>query len=290
MIGRVLEAMGGFYMVQTESGKLTCRLRGKQKKQSDGVVCGDFVDITQTDEQEGIIESRLPRKNVFQRPTVANIDQMLILAAHKDPEPDYLMLDRLMAICLFYDIKPVLCFNKEDLIKRESKHDRLNYYKDTRVRIFSISADNTASLKELRSIFKNQVTVFAGQSGVGKSTLTNALCDRSCQAVSSVSDKIRRGRHTTRHVTFFPMEGGFVADTPGFNALSFPKDMTPLILSRLYPEYIELTKACRYSNCLHVNEPDCAVKDSVKNETLSKKRYEHYLVLINELKKSMEDR
>lgn len=281
MKGRVLKAHGGFYEVKTKAGMITCRLRGKNKITKYVVVPGDLVEVTILSEQEGIIDTLLKRRNSISRPPVANIDQMLIVAAHKDPLPDFLLLDRLIAIGLFNDIEPIICFNKEDLA--DDCFNAKKYYQSSGLRFFSISAQAPASLSVLKDVLKDKITVLIGNSGVGKSTLVNALVPESNQSTSAVSEKLHRGRHTTRVASFLPFYDGYLVDTPGFNALNLPKTMTPLELSKLYPEYLARVDNCKYNNCLHANEPGCAVKDAITDGVLSQERYNNYLILLEEV-------
>lgn len=280
MKGRVLKAHGGFYEVMTSEGIVTCRLRGKNKLGKYIVVPGDLVIVTEVDNKKGTVDELLERKNSISRPPVANIDQLLIVAAHRNPLPDFLLLDRLVAIGLYNDIQPILCFNKNDLAEEGSLVNL--YYRETGFPLFSVSAEIPESLSELEDILKNKITVLVGNSGVGKSTIVNQLIPESNQATSAVSEKLHRGRHTTRAASFLSYKEGYLVDTPGFNALNLPKTMTPLELSKLYPEYLSRVDGCKYKNCLHANEPGCAVKAAISNGILSQERYDNYLNLLKE--------
>ncbi len=280
MKGRVLKVHGGFYEVMTAKGIMTCRLRGKNKLGKYIVVPGDLVLVTAIDDANGTVDELLERKNSISRPPVANIDQMLIVAAHKNPLPDFLLLDRLSAIGLYNEIQPILCFNKEDLVEDDSLPNL--YYRETGFPLFSISAETAESLSAIKDILKGKITVLIGNSGVGKSTIVNQLIPESNQSTSEVSEKLHRGRHTTRAASFLPYQNGYLVDTPGFNALSLPKTMTPLELSKLYPEYLARVDGCKYKNCLHANEPGCAVKTAIDSGILSQDRYDNYLVLLEE--------
>lgn len=281
MKGQVIRAHGGFYEVLTEEGMVTCRLRGRNKQGRETIVPGDYVDIEHTD-SEGTVERILPRKNHIHRPTLANIDQLLIVSALAQPGPDYLLNDRLLATALYFDITPLLCFNKCDLGHSEAP---AAYYRETGLTLFETSIYDPESLVPLTRALDGKITALAGNSGVGKSSLSNALLKDSAQSTSAVSERAGRGRHTTRTAIFLPLEtgSGFLVDTPGFNVFAMSEDLDPQRLSTLYPEYLARVDSCRFANCLHDNEPDCEVKRAVAAGVLSEDRYANYRLLLHEL-------
>lgn len=281
MTGQVIRAHGGFYEVLANDNMVTCRLRGRHKQGEKMIVPGDYVEIA-VQENGGTIERILARKNEIHRPHVANIDQLLIVSALTEPVPDYLLLDRLLATAFYYDIQPLLCFNKKDL---SDSSEAEAYYKDLEVPVFFTSIYDLGSLISLQNALDSKITALAGNSGVGKSSLSNALLKKSEQTTAEVSEKIGRGRHTTRTAVFLPLETeqGFLVDTPGFNVFTMSKDMDPQRLSTLYPEYLAKLESCRFANCLHDNEPGCAVKQAVAAYALSEERYKNYLILLHEL-------
>ncbi|MFP5527745.1 ribosome small subunit-dependent GTPase A [Peptococcus simiae] len=280
MKGRVLTAHGGFYEVLTEGGLYTCRLRGKNKRGEQIAVAGDWVAIAPGQQAEGTIESIYPRKNVLHRPSLSNIDQLIILSALKDPEVDFLLIDRLLVIAHYHQIRPLLVFNKVDLTADLTAVQA--YYRDS-YPVFRVSARDRLGVEGLLDELSGKTTAIAGQSGVGKSTLINALTGSDDQATASVSDKLKRGRHTTRTTRFIPFESGFIVDTPGFNMLHLPKDLEGRDLSHYYPDFMDQADGCQYRDCLHINEPVCGVKTAVHSGILSDKRYQNYCTLLSEL-------
>ena len=285
MIGRVLKKHGGFYNVAIDNHIYECKLSGKQKyKQRDYIVAGDFVEFNleeNENEAQGYITAIKPRENYIPRPGIANIDQILIVAAIKEPSYDFLLLDKLMDIAFYYKLKPTLCFSKMDLGSEADRAVIEAYYKNTHIPILYLSQDN--ALDVLEGYLTNQTTVLTGNSGVGKSSLINKLLGKEVQSVQDISMKLNRGKNTTRTAEFFSYGNGFIVDTPGFSALDFTTDMTKYELKDLYPEYKESADHCRFNNCVHINEPECEVKSMVEQGTFSEERYQNYKKLYQEL-------
>lgn len=280
MKGRVLTAQGGFYDVYAQDDVYTCRLRGKNKQGMRVAVAGDCVDIETAANGTGTIEAIHPRKNLLHRPTIANIDQLLILSALKDPPTDFMLIDRLLVLSAHHQIDPLLVFNKLDL-SADTRRIK-DYYRDF-FPIFIISAETGAGIADLSEKLHQKITALAGHSGVGKSSLINRLTGISEQSTAAVSDKLRRGRHTTRASRFIPYREGFLVDTPGFNVLHLPEDLSAVQLAGLYPDLSPYADECRYRDCLHRNEPDCAVKAAVEADKISADRYHNYCLLLSEL-------
>ena len=285
MIGKVLKKHGGFYNVANDGKIYECKLSGKQKyKQKDYIVAGDFVEFDFDEgekEAQGYITAIRPRENYIPRPGIANIDQILIVAAIKEPSYDFLLLDKLLNIAFYYKLKPTLCFSKMDLGTEEDRAVIEAYYKNTGIPILYLSYENTLTV--LGNYLKDKTTVLTGNSGVGKSSMINRLLGKEVQTVQDISMKLNRGKNTTRTAEFFSYSNGFIVDTPGFSALDFTPEMTKYELKDLYPEYDEVANQCRFNNCVHINEPDCEVKLMLEQEAFSQERYENYKKLYQEL-------
>lgn len=269
--GVVVKSVGGRLSVNTENGLVVCSLRGSV---NESVYVGDRVVISAGD---ATVERLLPRKSLLYRPVVANADYVLVVFSAKDPTPSYLLLDRILVAAEEKGITPVICINKCDLGAVDlSRYDNAGY-----ARVF-VSAETGDGFDELKTVLKDKITVLAGPSGVGKSSITARLTGESLR-VSAVSSAANRGRHTTRHSEFFDLPfGGVLVDSPGFGAM----DLSYIDrgdLRHFYPEF-EAIEPCRFSDCMHENEPDCKVRDAVKCGIISEDRYETYLRIMEELK------
>lgn len=285
MIGRVLKKHGGFYNVAVANEIYECKLSGKQKyKQKNYISAGDFVEFTNDDcdnEKQGYIISIKERMNFIPRPGIANIDQILIVAAIKEPTYDFLLLDKLISIANYYKIKPTLCFSKMDIGSDEDRRIIEAYYRNTDIGIMYCSKNDTT--EQLEAYLENKTTVLTGNSGVGKSSLINRLLGKDIQAVQDISMKLNRGKNTTRTAEFFLYKRGYIVDTPGFSALDFSKDINKMDLKELYLEYKEKSEGCYFNNCVHINEPDCEIKRLIEKEVFSSERHGNYLKLYQEL-------
>lgn len=285
MIGKVLKKHGGFYNVSCNNELYECKLSGKQKHhQKNFIVAGDFVEF-ELDEtygnMYGYITSVRNRNNYIPRPGIANSDQLLIVAAIKEPSYDFLLLDKMLCLANYYHLPPTICFSKMDLSNDEDRQTVEAYYKNTKVNILYISENE--SLESIENYCKNKTTVLTGNSGVGKSSLINKLLGYNVQSVQDISMKLNRGKNTTRTAEFFSYNGGFIVDTPGFSALDLPMDITKTMLKELYPEYQQYANSCYFNNCMHVEEPKCEIKSLIENNTFAKERYDNYLKLFKDL-------
>lgn len=289
--GVLLKAFGGFYFVESietvePSNKVySCSLRGRLKqelkKQPLGLLAGDNVLFEPLSDTEGVVEELLPRRNHLIRPKIANVDQCLIVLAVQHPEPDLLLLDRLLVSLYAAGIEPVLCLNKIDLDGSEELFDKINAaYAATGMTVLGISALNDRGIELLHRKMAGRHSTVAGPSGVGKSTLLNLLQSERVLQTGEISRKLQRGRHTTRTVELLPLaNGGWIADTPGFSRLDLGMDITPDNLSDFYPDFAPLTEKCRFDACHHEQEPDCGVKAAVAAGEFSAERYQRYLIL-----------
>ena len=286
----VIKMYNGFYYLQVAGQEelLSCRLRGRIKRNKGAVVTGDYVEYQMLEDGTGVIESCLPRRTLLKRPAVANIDQVLITFAARQPDLNQLLLNRFLVLAEWSGIPEiVICINKCDLL--EEKADFLQDYVQAGYKLLMVSAQEGLGIQELKNLLTGRVTVFAGPSGVGKSSLLNAVDSNLELATGKISDKIKRGKHTTRAACLLPLpEGGTVVDTPGFSAAEL-ENIDKAQLAHYFPEFRPYIEKCYYNTCTHSHEPDCAVKEAVAAGAICQARYEAYLNIlqtINERKKA----
>ena len=266
---------------------LSCRVRGRLKEKGIDIFVGDMVEVERTGAGEGVIENVLARKNRLRRPLVSNIDQVIALVAVKDPPLDLLLLDRIVLTAEEADIDIVICFSKTDLMQEEDSERfalLAEVYRRCGYMVFFTSTMTGAGFDDLEGALEGKVTVLAGPSGAGKSTLVNTLKPGLGLLSSPVSEKNRRGRQTTRDVSLINLYGdAFIVDTPGFQRLDL-KGFTVENLAQFFPEMNALHGLCRFTGCLHMAEPDCAVKDALEKGRIALWRYEHYQFFLKEIK------
>lgn len=287
---QVIKMYNGFYYLQVAGQEelLSCRLRGRIKRNKGAVVTGDYVEYQMLEDGTGVIESCLPRRTLLKRPAVANIDQVLITFAARQPDLNQLLLNRFLVLAEWSGIPEiVICINKCDLL--EEKADFLQDYVQAGYKLLMVSAQEGQGIQELKNLLTGRVTVFAGPSGVGKSSLLNAVDSNLELATGKISDKIKRGKHTTRAACLLPLpEGGTVVDTPGFSAAEL-ENIDKAQLAHYFPEFRPYIEKCYYNTCTHSHEPDCAIKEAVAAGAICQARYEAYLNIlqtINERKKA----
>ncbi len=289
--GKVIKAAGGFFTVRDESGgEHVCRARGMLKRGKSGLMVGDWVlfepfEATSfTAGDEGIIEELMPRANRLYRPPVANVDQLIAVMSLKEPECDWQLVSRMLVLAEKENLAAVLCLNKTDLIEKKELDDltsRLEFYPYP---ILYTSAVNKTGLDQLENRLSGQCSVFAGPSGVGKSSLLNVIQPGLSLQTGIVSEKIKRGRHTTRQAELLLLNnGGSVVDTPGFTRLDF-SDLEADYLADYFPEFDPLRGRCGFRNCRHISEPECAVRQEI-SKSINSMRYDHYKYFIQELGK-----
>lgn len=278
--GRVIKNYNGYYYVRCGGGLTECRRRGRMKAK---VVVGDIVEITELGNGKGVVEAVLPRRNALRRPAVANIDQMVIIMAARSPDPNRFLVDKMLMTCEYDHIHPKLCFNKCDLDRQQAERYAA-FYRKCGYEVYLASAHSGEGLAALRAILPRQMTAFAGPSGVGKSSLLARLLGRSDLSVGAVSEKIGRGRHTTRHSEIMEFSPDtFVVDTPGFSALDF-EHLAETEVIGLFPDLAAYAGQCRFSSCRHLTEPDCSVKAALADGLIQPERYETYCKIITSLK------
>lgn len=284
--GQVIKTQNSFYYVQAGSAEslVACKLRGRFKKERCQVVTGDRVEFETLPDGTGIIEKRLERQTLLRRPAVANIDQVVLTFAAAQPDLHPLLLNRFLVLAEWSGIPNIrICVNKIDLLPAAEAAKFLSLYEDIGYTVVRVSARENLGLDALRELLPGHVTVFAGPSGVGKSTLLNAVDTRLQLATGRISDKIKRGRHTTRLAQLMPLEGnGWVVDTPGFSSTELEQIERPE-LAGYFPEFRPFMNACRYNTCTHSHEPQCAVKAALEEGKIQQERYEAYLNILQEI-------
>ncbi|MDO5378044.1 MAG: ribosome small subunit-dependent GTPase A [Clostridia bacterium] len=289
MTGSIMRGIGSFYTVLGEDGEqYTLRAQKKLRRQRLSPMVGDWVVFTPGQgEEDGWLEEILPRKSVMERPSVANVD-MLMLVIASVPQPDMLLCDKLIVRARRGNMTPALCVNKLDLgdeLAREMRDE----YAGTELRVFSVSARTGEGVEALREAMRGKATCMAGQSAVGKSSLLNALFGLELET-GGLSRKTERGRHTTRRSEMMAVDGMMVLDTPGFSLLELEGGMEPQDFAQLYPEYSELAGQCRFQPCLHDREPGCAVHAAVERGELSARRWARYRELLGEVRENWKGR
>lgn len=276
--GRIIRSISGFYDVQTDKGEIRCRARGILRKEGNSPLTGDLVQIT-VEGGRGMVEKILPRKNHFIRPAVANIDALVVFAANVNPVTEPYLIDRVAAIAGDQEVAVYLCVNKCDLDPAE---ELARIYEHAGFPVIRTSAQTGDGVDALRELIRGRLVAFTGNSGVGKSSILNRLAPGLNLATGEVSEKLGRGRHTTRHVELYDLgEGTYVADTPGFS--SFDTDQMEVILTEnlqyAFPDFGPYLGKCRFDDCSHRREPDCAVRTAFEAGEIEKSRYDSYLKL-----------
>ena len=284
--GKIIKGIGGFYYVDTELGIYECRARGIFRKDKITPLVGDRVKISIVDEEnkKGVVEEIDKRDTELVRPPIANVDKALIVFAITNPKPNLSLLDRFIVLAEKENLEIVIVITKADLDEDNMLDELKSIYELSGYKVIPVSNKSKLNIDKIKEELKDSVVVFAGPSGVGKSSLLNEIDSNFKLQTGEVSDKIKRGKHTTRHAELLKLEcGGMVADTPGFSSLTLD-DIEDVELKSYFIEFDEFDD-CRFgSRCVHENEPSCAVKEAVENGNISKKRYDSYIQLLNEIR------
>lgn len=280
--GVVIKGIGGNYDVACEGQLLRCRASAKIKHQKNLLAAGEYVELRITDDG-GYITERLPRRNGLIRPAIANIDQLVILCSQAPPVTDPYLIDKVTVVALYQGIQPVILLNKSDL---HDSVDLYHAYQKAGFPVLRASAVTGEGVEAVKAMLAGKISAFTGNSAIGKSSILNRIDSRFGLQVGDMSEKIARGRHTTRHVELFQLDnGGFVADTPGFSTFDAVRmeKLTKENLQQYFPEIDRFFAQCRFSDCKHIKEPGCVVREAVEQGEIAKSRYESYCMLYEEV-------
>lgn len=285
--GKIIKALAGFYYVLTGDNKvIQCRGRGVFRKNKINPLVGDEVVFQAENDLEGYILEIKERKNELVRPPIANVDQAILIFSAVEPDFSTVLLDRFLVLIEFNRIRPIICISKIDLTKGEQRTNIEKFaaeYEKAGYKVILTSSVTEDGIKQLMPLLEGEISVFAGQSGVGKSSLLNVLKPDLDLETNDISTHLGRGRHTTRHVELIEIGAGLVADTPGFSSLDFT-EIDVEDLNYCFPEIEKVSEQCKFRGCLHVQEPKCAVKHAVEAEEIPVYRYEHYKIFLQEIK------
>jgi ribosome biogenesis GTPase len=281
MEGTIVKGIGGFYYVKVDSDTIECKARGKFRYDELVPMVGDKVEISIKD-NKGVIEKILDRTSELVRPAVSNVTQAFVIFTFVNPDLNIDLLNRFLVLCEHHNLKTIVCFNKIDLIDIKNYDGIINTLKDAGYSVVLLKAKEGYGIEYLRSSLDDNITVFCGPSGVGKSTLLNNLMGKEVMKTGDISEKLGRGKHTTRHSELVEFGGGFIVDTPGFTSLEtsfIPKDE----IQYCFPEFKPFIGNCKFTGCLHYKEPHCAVKNATEENNVSKERYNFYVRLLEEV-------
>ena len=283
MTGIIIKALSGFYYVKTEDGIYTCKARGNLRQKGISPLVGDRVEITVSPDFTGAVESIMPRKTFLQRPPVANIEKLFILSSYENPAPNTTVIDKLTVIAKHKGIEPIIVFNKSDM---GDFGEYIKIYQNAGFKTFAVSALKGVGIGAVKEELKDSISAFTGNSGVGKSSLLNAMLGDDIIETGEVSEKLGRGRHTTRHTEIYPLSfGGFVADTPGFSSIEAGDDFAlKEHLAEYFEDFGDYIYECQFSSCSHTKEKGCAVIKAVNEGRIEKTRHESYIAMFEELK------
>ncbi|WP_438831574.1 ribosome small subunit-dependent GTPase A [Streptococcus pluranimalium] len=281
MQGRIIKALAGFYYVECDGQVYQTRARGNFRKKGQTPYVGDFVDFSAEDNSEGYILKIYDRHNSLVRPPIVNIDQAVVIMSAKEPDFNANLLDRFLVLLEHKSIQPVVYISKMDLLDTQSEIEAVAAkYRD-------IGYDFVTIQEALLPMLNDKVTVFMGQTGVGKSTLLNRIAPELALETGEISDSLGRGRHTTRAVSFYNVHGGKIADTPGFSSLDY-EVKTVEDLSESFPEIRKASHFCKFRSCSHTHEPSCGVKEALENDEIWQSRYDNYLQFLSEIENRRE--
>lgn len=283
--GQIRKALSGYYYVYDNSELIQCRGRGVFRNRGESPLVGDFVDYDKEDQSEGYVMKIHPRKNELVRPPIANIDQAFLVFSVKEPAFNTSLLDRFLVVLESFNVEPILILTKMDLLNEaelEALQSYIRDYEEIGYTIIQTYAGDPSLMERVEPYLKEKITVLAGQSGVGKSTMLNTLLPDLNLKTNEISQSLGRGKHTTRHVELIEVAGGLLADTPGFSSFDFEM-IEKEQLTNCFPELERISENCKFRGCLHIKEPKCAVKEAVDNGVIRNYRYEHYKQILQEI-------
>jgi len=283
--GQIRKALSGYYYVYQEGQLIQCRGRGVFRNRGEAPLVGDFVDYTKEGESDGYVMKIHPRKNELVRPPIANIDQALLVFSVKEPDFNTILLDRFLVVLESFQVNPIICLTKTDLLNDEDREKLQTFIDDYRqigYKVIETFKNDVSLIEQLQPVLEEKTTVLAGQSGVGKSTLLNTLIPDLNLKTNDISQSLGRGKHTTRHVELIEVAGGLLADTPGFSSFDFDT-IEKEELTACFPELARISEGCKFRGCLHLKEPKCAVKEAVESGEIRSYRFEHYHQILQEI-------
>lgn len=283
--GQIRKALSGYYYVEQDGELIQCRGRGVFRNRGESPLVGDIVDFTKEGESDGYVMKIHPRKNELVRPPIANIDQAILVFSVKEPAFNTVLLDRFLVVLESFHIEPIICLTKMDLLTDEELVAIQPYIKDYEnigYKVITTYKDDAALFERIKPMLEGKMTVLAGQSGVGKSTLLNTLIPALNLKTGIISQSLGRGKHTTRHVELIEVCGGLLADTPGFSSFDFDT-IEKEELTACFPEFLRISEGCKFRGCLHMREPKCAVKSALETGEIKDYRYEHYEQFLQEI-------
>lgn len=281
MKGKIIKGIGGFYYIKTDEGVIECKARGKFRHKSLKPMVGDNVEI-KIENGKGVIEDIEERNSELFRPTVANVTRAFVVFAMKNPDINYDLLNRFLLLCESNNIEAIVCLNKIDLVSEEERKEIKEKINEIGYEVLFINAKEGIGVESLKERLEGNVTVLCGPSGAGKSTLINTLTNRDHMETGNVSEKIGRGKHTTRHSELIEVNDGYIVDTPGFSTLEV-NFIEKENLKYYFPDFEKFNNECKFRGCMHHKEPSCAVKDAVEKGEINKYRYEFYLRTLEEI-------
>ena len=285
MKGQIVSNNSNLYQVEVENKIIECNVKGKFKQTDLVPVVGDFVqiEIKENEDKKGIICEILDRKTYSKRPKLANLTQIILVVSLKTPKPDFLLLDKQLTYAEYLGIKPIICINKIDLGDEKIIREIHRIYENVGYIVIDTNAKEQIGIDKLKTLLKDNITAFSGNSGVGKSTLINGLFKNSIAQEGNLSQKLQRGKNTTTNTTLYKINGGYIADTPGFSTFDV-QEIESKDLDKYFIEFKGYLDKCEYGDCNHIKEENCAIKNAVLENKIDKDRYNRYIKIFNELK------